>query len=36
MCKEEDVIFIILFLLSDLSDYITGQNITVDGGYSII
>ena len=36
MCKEEDVIFAILFLLSDLSNYITGQNITVDGGYSII
>ena len=36
MCKEEDVIFTILFLLSDMSNYITGQNITVDGGYSII
>ena len=36
MCKEEDVIFTILFLLSDMSNYITGQNISVDGGYSII
>ena len=36
MCHEEDVIYVILFLLSDLSDYITGQNIIVDGGYSIL
>jgi len=36
MCTEEDVINTVLFLSSHLSDYITGQNISVDGGYSII
>jgi len=36
MCKEEDVIFAILFLLSDMSNYITGQNLIIDGGYSIL
>jgi NAD(P)-dependent dehydrogenase (short-subunit alcohol dehydrogenase family) len=36
MCKEDDIIGAILFLSSDLSKYITGQNIIIDGGYSII
>ena len=36
MCREEDVIFAILFLLSDMSNYITGQNLNIDGGYSIL
>jgi enoyl-[acyl-carrier-protein] reductase (NADH) len=36
MCKEEDIIGTILFLSSDMSKYITGQNIIIDGGYSII
>ncbi len=36
MCKEEDIIFVVLFLLSNLSNYITGQNIIIDGGYSIL
>lgn len=36
MCKEDDIIGAVLFLSSDLSKYITGQNIVIDGGYSII
>lgn len=36
MCKEDDIIGTVLFLSSDLSNYITGQNIIIDGGYSII
>jgi|TARA_B100000900_G_scaffold398444_1_gene399791 NAD(P)-dependent dehydrogenase (short-subunit alcohol dehydrogenase family) len=35
MAKEEDVSNAILFLSSELSDYITGQNLIVDGGYSL-
>ena len=35
-CYEEDVVFAILFLLSDLSNYITGQNLIIDGGYTIL
>ena len=33
--KVEDVVPLIRFLLSDGSKWITGQNIKVDGGYSI-
>lgn len=33
--EVEDVIPIITFLLSDTSKWITGQNLIVDGGYSI-
>lgn len=36
MCKEDYIIGTVLFLSSDLSNYITGQNIIIDGGYSII
>ena len=36
MAKEEDFIGVINFLTSDASNYITGQNIIVDGGKSII
>ncbi len=36
MAKEEDFIGIIRFLSSEMSSYITGQNIIVDGGRSII
>ena len=36
MCKEKDIIGSILFLASDYSNYINGQNIIIDGGYSII
>ena len=35
MGTEEDVSNTILFLSSDLSSYITGQNLIVDGGYSL-
>ena len=34
--NEEDLIGAILFLGSDMSKYVTGQNIIVDGGYGII
>ena len=35
MGREEDVSNAILFLSSELSNYITGQNLIVDGGYSL-
>ena len=35
MCTEDDVVGPILFLLSKQSGYITGQNILVDGGFSL-
>lgn len=34
MGTERDIVGAIVFLLSDASSYITGQNIVVDGGYS--
>jgi NAD(P)-dependent dehydrogenase (short-subunit alcohol dehydrogenase family) len=36
MAKEEDIIGPILFLASEMSNYITGINLVVDGGYSSI
>lgn len=36
MCKEEDVLGAIIFLSSNLSNYVTGHNLIVDGGYSAI
>lgn len=34
MGSENDIVGTIVFLLSDSSSYVTGQNIVVDGGYS--
>tara|TARA_B100000989_G_scaffold255083_1_gene203901 strand:- start:20136 stop:20876 length:741 start_codon:yes stop_codon:yes gene_type:complete len=34
MCTEEDVANAVVFFSSDLSNYITGQNLIIDGGYS--
>jgi len=33
--QPEDISNVVLFLLSDLSDYMTGTNVFVDGGYHI-
>ena len=36
-CVKKKISFLLFFfLLSNLSNYITGQNIIIDGGYSII
>ena len=35
MLDSSDVVGALLFLLSDLSKYITGQNIVVDDGFSL-
>tara|TARA_B100000787_G_scaffold163914_2_gene146070 strand:+ start:3484 stop:4212 length:729 start_codon:yes stop_codon:yes gene_type:complete len=36
MGRKEDVINQVMFLVSKKSDYITGQNIIIDGGYTAI
>jgi len=36
MCSSEDVASAILFISSDASSYITGSNLIIDGGWSII
>tara|TARA_B110000027_G_scaffold11663_1_gene10489 strand:+ start:6562 stop:7353 length:792 start_codon:yes stop_codon:yes gene_type:complete len=36
MCTEEDILGAIIFLSSNLSNYVTGHNLIVDGGYSVI
>ena len=35
MANEEDIVPAIIFLTSEYSKYITGQNLIIDGGYSI-
>ena len=34
MGTEDDIVNAVIFLSSNLSTYITGQNLIVDGGYS--
>ena len=34
MAKADEISQLILFLLSDQSNYINGENIIIDGGYS--
>jgi len=35
MGSEQDILGAVAFLLSDASQYVTGQNIVVDGGYTV-
>ena len=35
IATEEDFKVIIAYLVSDLSKYVTGQNIEVDGGWGV-
>jgi 3-oxoacyl-[acyl-carrier protein] reductase len=35
MANPEEIALVILFLCSDLNTYITGQNIVVDGGFTV-
>ena len=35
-CTEDDVVNLSEFLISEQSSYITGQNILLDGGYTIL
>ena len=36
MAKKQDLVGPVIFFISKDSSYITGQNLLVDGGYSII
>ena len=36
MAKNSDLVGPVIFFISNSSNYITGQNLVVDGGYSII
>jgi len=35
MAKKDEIVDAIIFLISDMSAYITGQNLIIDGGFSI-
>ena len=35
MASEDDIVGLVMFLISDASSYITGQNILIDGGFTI-
>lgn len=36
MAETEDIAYAIIYLASNLNTYLTGQNLTVDGGFTII
>ncbi|MNU02632.1 Glucose 1-dehydrogenase 1 [compost metagenome] len=36
IAEPKDIANVVLFLLSDKADYITGETIFADGGYSIL
>ena len=35
ICSADDIAELVLFLLSEKADYITGQNYIIDGGRSL-
>ena len=34
--KPEDIAYAVIYLLSDASSWVTGSNIIIDGGYTLI